>query len=132
MTWIMKAEQRQCSCCQRCELADQLFAATPQLRQQCGSQRILHVLLPSPHNDVAADVLHQLGVAVCDVLNTQHAECTDGTTDLATIWLLPTCALSIPLLCGCVAQAACDAPEVLLAGDVGVIADFLAAKLKDW
>ncbi|KAF6257917.1 Dos2-interacting transcription regulator of RNA-Pol-II-domain-containing protein [Scenedesmus sp. NREL 46B-D3] len=28
--------------------------------------------------------------------------------------------------------AACDAPEVLLAGDVGVIADFLAAKLKDW
>jgi hypothetical protein len=29
-------------------------------------------------------------------------------------------------------QVAVDSPEALLAGDVGVIADFLAAKLKDW
>jgi hypothetical protein len=30
------------------------------------------------------------------------------------------------------AQVACDAPEALLENDVGVIAEFLAAKLKDW
>lgn len=32
----------------------------------------------------------------------------------------------------CCNQVASEAPEALLAGDVGVIADFLAAKLKDW
>jgi hypothetical protein len=29
-------------------------------------------------------------------------------------------------------QVACEAPEALLGNDVGVIAEFLAAKLKDW
>jgi hypothetical protein len=30
------------------------------------------------------------------------------------------------------AQVAMEAPEALLVHDVGVIAEFLAAKLKDW